>query len=217
MTMLTASIWPIIEFGMFYALKVLFRLMDRSFSCNNTLTKCKTVQQYVNLYAGPNYLMHFKYSSIMNMVFVTFMYGLAIPLLFPIATIYFIVMYSVEKLCLTYYFKKPPMFDEKLNESAIGTLKWAPVFMMIFGYWIMGNNQIFNNYVSESVYKTDPITTDHKGYNIRLDVSLPLLIIGVIFFIFIFFNDFLMSLIQKCGFFKEEKEAEVDEKLGTYV
>jgi len=40
---------------------------------------------------------------------------------------------------LTYYFKKPPMFDEKLNESVIGTLKWAPVFMMIFGYWIMGN------------------------------------------------------------------------------
>jgi len=93
----------------------------------------------VNLYSGPDYLMHFKYSGMLNVTFVTFMYGLAIPLLFPIAFTYFVVLYIVEKLCLTYYFKKPPMYDEKLNESVIGTLKWAPVFMMIFGYWIMGN------------------------------------------------------------------------------
>ena len=137
--MLTAAFWPIIEFFMFWGLKTFFRLLDRGFSCNKSLTKCKTVQQYVNLYSGPDYMMHFKYSGMMNVTFVTFMYGLAIPLLFPIACIYFLVLYTVEKLCLTYYFKKPPMFDEKLNVSVIGTLKWAPVFMMIFGYWMMGN------------------------------------------------------------------------------
>lgn len=83
--------------------------------------------------------MHFKYSAILNITFVTFMYGLAIPLLFPIALICFVIMYMVERLCLTYFYKKPPMFDEKLNESALGMLKWAPVFMMLFGYWTMGN------------------------------------------------------------------------------
>jgi hypothetical protein len=67
------------------------------------------------------------------------MYGLAIPLLFPIAVVYLLVMYAIERLCITYYFKKPPMFDEKLNESALGTLKWAPIFMMAFGWWIFGN------------------------------------------------------------------------------
>lgn len=97
------------------------------------------------------------------------MYGLAIPLLFPIACIFFIVMYIVEKLSITYYYKKPPMYDEKLNESAIATLKWAPVFMMIFGYWIMGNRQIFHNYVAASERKTDPVETDHKGFNVAVD------------------------------------------------
>lgn len=91
--------------------------------------------------------MHVKYSAMLNVTFVTFMYGLAIPLLFPIAMLFFIILYVVEKLCLTYYYKKPPMFDEKLNESAIATLKWAPVFMMLFGYWTMGNRQIFQNTV----------------------------------------------------------------------
>jgi hypothetical protein len=37
------------------------------------------------------------------------------------------------------------MFDEKLNNSALSTLKWAPIFMMAFGWWTMGNQQIFYN------------------------------------------------------------------------
>ncbi len=114
-------------------------------------------------------MMHFKYSAMLNVTFVTFMYGLAIPLLFPIAMTYFIVLFVMEKLLITYFFKKPPMFDEKLNESAIGTLKWAPVFMMIFGYWMFGNRQIFENTVIERQYKSDPISTDHKGYDVRVD------------------------------------------------
>ena len=83
--------------------------------------------------------MHFKYSSALNVTFVTFMYGLAIPLLFPIAVLYYIILYVVERLCITYYYRRPPMFDDKLNLASIGTLKWAPVFMMAFGFWIMSN------------------------------------------------------------------------------
>lgn len=139
LTMLTAAVWPIIEFFMYYFLRLFFRLLDRSFSCDEYKTKCKTIQQYVNIYSGSDYLIHFKYSAILNVVFVTFMYGLAIPLLFPLACLFFIIFFVVERLALTYSYKKPPMYDEKLNESAIATLKWAPVFMMIFGYWIMGN------------------------------------------------------------------------------
>lgn len=147
----------------------------------------------------------------MNVTFVTFMYGLAIPLLFPIACIYFIVLYIVEKLSLTYQFKKPPMYDEKLNVSVIGTLKWAPVFMMIFGYWIMSNKQIFHNTVIENEYKNDPIQTDHKGYDVSVDQSLPLFIMGIVMFVCIFFNDLFLSIMYKLRLVKEEKDAEVDE------
>ena len=109
------------------------------------------------------------------------------------------------------------MYDEKLNESAIATLKWAPVFMMLFGFWIMGNRQIFENHVEPSERKTDPVTTDHKGFNISFDQSFPLLIIGAAMFFFIFFNDLLQSILVKFGLAADEKEIEVDEKLGCYV
>ena len=83
--------------------------------------------------------MHFKYSGILNVLFVCFMYGLAIPMLFPISLMAFTVLYTMEKLTITYFFRQPPMFDEKLNESAISKMKWAPIFMMFFGYWCLSN------------------------------------------------------------------------------
>lgn len=66
------------------------------------------------LYGGPQYLMHFKYSSILTQVYVSFMYGLFIPILFPIATFGILNMYIVEKYCLLYYYQKPPMYGEQL-------------------------------------------------------------------------------------------------------
>ena len=87
--------------------------------------------------------MHFKYAAILNTIWVTFMFGLALPLLFPIAALTFINYYFCEKVLLTYYYQKPPMYDEKLNKTALAWVKFAPLLMMAFGYWIMGNRQIF--------------------------------------------------------------------------
>lgn len=109
-------------------------------------------------------MMHFKYAAMLNVVFVTFMYGLAVPLLFPIACVFFAVSYIVERLALAYSYRKPPMFDDVLNKSAIDSLKVAPIFMMFFGFWIFGNRQIFNNFVSARDDKNEPIITDHNGH-----------------------------------------------------
>ena len=56
--------------------------------------------------------MHFKYSSILTQVYVSFMYGLFIPILFPIATLGILSMYLVEKYGLIYYYRKPPIYDK---------------------------------------------------------------------------------------------------------
>jgi len=64
-------------------------------------------------------MIHYKYSSAMNIVFVTFLYGSAIPWLFPLGFINLLITYVVDKLCIVYYYKEPPSYDEKLNSSAI--------------------------------------------------------------------------------------------------
>ena len=87
------------------------------------------------------------------------MYGLALPLLYPIAVLYLVVFYFIDRILITYYYKKPPMYDDKLNKEAISILKWAPFVMSAFGYWIFGNDQIFGNEVVGKSYKSKPALT----------------------------------------------------------
>ena len=103
---------PIIEYFGFFGMRLLFRLLDRECSCKKEKTKAKTIQQYVNLYSGPEYALHFKYAAMLNVIFVTFMYGIAIPLLFPLAFLFFLISIIVERVALAYSYRKPPMFDD---------------------------------------------------------------------------------------------------------
>ncbi|CDW90155.1 UNKNOWN [Stylonychia lemnae] len=215
-TMFIAAIFPAIEFAYGYPMKVAFRLLDSGCKKGGPKkTKKNTIQQYVNLYAGPDHLLHFKYSSVMNVTFVTFMYGLALPLLFPIALLAFLVLYITEKLTITYYYKKPPMYDQKMNEAAIGILKWAPFFMMIFGFWQLGNMQIFSHEIGIKDYATDPVVTNHD-IQLSGDQALPLFIFAIIFFACLFFNDLIFGLLVKGNICESQEEDEVDEQLGSY-
>jgi len=44
--------------------------------------------------------MHFKYASIMNIVFITLMYGIGLPILFPLAVLALVILYVSEKYML---------------------------------------------------------------------------------------------------------------------
>lgn len=216
-TMLTAAFMPAVEFMIQLSMRTAFRILDSGFKCRKYSTKKKTIQQYVNLYSGPEYMMHFKYAAMLNVVFVTFMYGLAVPLLFPIATIFFAVSWVVERLSLAYSYRKPPMFDDVLNKTAISSLKAAPIFMMVFGFWVFGNQQIFDNFVEGRTYKSDPVVTDHTGYQLRIDQTLPLFISSVLMVVLLLGTGILPYILIKLGLIEPYQEAEVDEGLGTYT
>ena len=89
--------------------------------------------------------MHFKYSSVLVQIYVAFMYGMFIPILFLCATIGIGNMYLTEKFALTYLHRRPPMYDETLNVNAFKILKLAPIFMFALGYWAIGNTAIFQS------------------------------------------------------------------------
>ena len=60
-------------------------------------TKCNSVAKYYNLYAGPEYRIHYKLAAIQNIIAITFMFGTALPILFPIGSFAFFVLYYVER------------------------------------------------------------------------------------------------------------------------
>ena len=104
-TMMINSIVPFFEVMAFWGMRMAFRMLDRKFTSDTYSSKKKSIQQYVDLYSGPEYLIHFRYSAILNTVFVTLMYGTALPMLFPIALFTFAVLYVIEKYMVYYVYK----------------------------------------------------------------------------------------------------------------
>lgn len=117
-TMLFNSVYVYIDFGMGIGMKILFRCLDKGgiCCCKKRKTKLTTIQGYIQLYSGPEHSMNYKYALILSTIFITFMFGLAMPLLFPIAAFTFFNLLLMERILLTYFHPLPRMYDDKLNK-----------------------------------------------------------------------------------------------------
>ena len=144
-TMIFNSIYPLIEAIGYWAMRIVFRWKDRGFGCDKYKTKATSIQAYQNLYQGPIYMMHYKYSTVLNVCFVTMMYGFGLPILFPVAILAMFILYMVEKTMLYYAYKRPPMYNETLSEMVIRIMQLAPVFYVMFGYWMCSSKQLLSN------------------------------------------------------------------------
>lgn len=176
--MIINSIFPSIEFGIAYTKLWLFRKMDRKWGTNEYNTKKTNIQQYVDLYSGPELLIHFKYSGILNVTFVTMMYGLGCPILFPIAAWTYFHLYSLERLLTAYFYQLPPTFDDQMTKNALGIMRWATVFYLFFGYWMLSSKVIFQNYFNLINFSTEKMLSGHTLGSIRVDQASPLLLMG---------------------------------------
>lgn len=90
--------------------------------------------------------MQFKYSAIMTIVYITFMFGAGMPLLFPLAAGAFFTLYLLETLSLHYIHQTPPAYDVELNDACLGKLQFAPLLILSFGYWMTTNPQLQQSY-----------------------------------------------------------------------
>ena len=118
-TMFFNAFFPLLEAMGYWGLRIFFRLLDKGCSCDHYKTRKTSIQSFVDTYTGPIYLMHYKYSTLLNIVFVTFMYGLGLPILFPIAALSCLILYLQEKTMLYYGYRVPPMYDERLSQTVL--------------------------------------------------------------------------------------------------
>jgi hypothetical protein len=93
----------------------MFRKMDRSWGNDIYKTKQTSMQCYVDLYSGPDYIVHGKYPAVLNVVFVTMLYGVGLPILFPVAFVTLLLIYITEKIELAYNYQLPSTMDDSLT------------------------------------------------------------------------------------------------------
>ena len=116
-TMILNIYLPVITEIGFAFQRIIMRFLDRC--CSKNGTRCTTPQQYINLYSGPEFLIHFRYSQTLNIIYVTMMYGPSLPILFPIAFLSFLITYFLEIFMLFYVYRVPITYDETLHVSVL--------------------------------------------------------------------------------------------------
>lgn len=117
--------------------------LDSGFTGDIYKTKKTAMYQYKAVYSGQDYLIHFKYAEALVVIYVTMMYGIGIPILFPIATLFLFNARISERISVAYFSKQPPAMGDTLSTAALDLMKYAPIVMMFNGYWMLGNKQIF--------------------------------------------------------------------------
>jgi hypothetical protein len=149
--------WPALEFFTFWGMRYGYRLLDRSFTRDEYKTKKTTIQQYVELFSGPTFFIHYKYSSILNITFVTMLYGVGLPILFPVAAASIFVLYVVEKSMLAYSYRQPPAYDERLNNNVLALMTYSPLLFLSFGYWMLSSRQLLYNNLYTMSHSSDVV------------------------------------------------------------
>ena len=138
-TMIFSAYFPIIEFCGFWCLKQAMRLWDRGLTSNELHTKRTSSQMYAELYSGPDYLVHYRFSTILLNVAVAFMYGTAMPMLYPIACFAFVVLLINERILICYYYKQPPAFSEEITVATLDMAKYCALLALPIAFWQIGN------------------------------------------------------------------------------
>ena len=198
-----------------------FRIMDWCSKQSGKKTAKTNIQQYINLYSGSKYLLHYRYSTILNVTFIAMMFGAGMPILFPIAAMSLSCFYCIEKFMLYYIFQQPPAYDERLNNSVLRILDKAPVFLLAFGYWLLTNLQLVeNNYLEPKERKSDPFHSQHiwiKYWNpaeaFNSGPAGSLLIMLYVYILYLIFRTPISACYNSCfpkdscvsGFFTDEE------------
>ena len=164
-------------------------------------TWCVSEGQYVSKYNGMEYLIYYKYSTMMNIVYVTFMYGMGVPSLFLVGLFSLILYLIQEKLALAYFFKTPPAYNDQLGNLALWMITFAPVFFYLFGYWMMSNPEIFYNDVilNPLAWPISELSPHKVLRNVKIDQAFPLLVLAFASISYFVFHRPIRILISYFG------------------
>ena len=215
-TMIINALFPFIEFTVAYTKGWLARKMDRSWTNDTYQTKLSSMQLYIDLYSGPEYMIHFKYSGILNVCYITMMYGIGQPVLFAIAAMTYFILMSVERCAVAYFYQLPPTFDDKLTKNAMMILRLGAPLYLFFGYWQLSNKQIFHNVQHDIEKLGDVMLTTHTFDNIIVDQAAPLALMGVAVSIIILMQTFFKKALRRWGFSFGGSKINVDENLPFF-
>ena len=187
---------------------------DRMYNTNK-----KQIYELIDLYSGPDYISckHTKYSQMLNVTYVTMMYGVGLPTLFPIALVSYFIFWATERYQVAYCFQLPPAMDDKMTVNAMKLFGYTPILFLFNGYWMLSNRQMFENVINQIEYKTLEMSSSHYWGTITdFDQATPMLLLSMAFVVIVTMRVFFNSTLSKWGYIISGNVIEVDENLPNF-
>ena len=121
------------------------RLYDRRGKSDKSISRMYIQSDYEELYVGAEFLLDSRLAQIIAVVWVTFIYSPALPLLLPLAVVNFSIIYWVDKTLVLRFFRTPKNYDERIINKQISYLKLTFPFHLIGGLFFLSNNGILQS------------------------------------------------------------------------
>lgn len=102
----------------------------------------------VEIYSGPKNPIFNKLASIFKVTSVTLMYGVGLPILYPIAFLSYFIFWVSERHQIAYFYQMPPAMKNEISRNAMNILSYLPILYITNGVWMLSNKQIFDNFVN---------------------------------------------------------------------
>ena len=92
-----------------------------------------------------NFELPARYGALEMVYWVTLMYGSGLPILYPLALVYFCLAYWTDKWAITKLYDKPIQTDQKVARSVSQNMLYAVLLHMMLATWKYSNSKIFKS------------------------------------------------------------------------
>lgn len=121
------------------------RCWDRGLSCDKKKTKAKTKDEYIATYTDNEFELGTRYSGLMMVVGVTFLFSAGMPILYPVAAAFCFVGFFVDKTILLYFSQKPDGLDAHIAKGMQSHLSWILLGHFAVGFFMFANRTILTS------------------------------------------------------------------------
>lgn len=99
---------------------------------------------YEQMYIGPQMQLENRYSQIIGMTFIIMVYSASIPCLYLSGLFICVTMYWSDKILFLRHWRTPPKFGVELSVRSNRIMEWSILVHLIFGTFMLTNQDIFN-------------------------------------------------------------------------
>jgi len=111
-----------------------------------------TQEDYDHLYTGKEYNIAYSYATLHTVTWVALTFSSAMPLVYPIAFLYYAVTYWVDKWLMLRFYRKTITFDEQVPVRSLGLIKWPVLIHGLVAIFMLSSEEVF---FTSNVKETD--------------------------------------------------------------